>query len=54
MLEDYNACFCSLISPLTLELPRTYVADKSHVFGLGPFHYEESYYVDAANMLRVL
>jgi len=54
MLEDYNACFSSLISPLELELPRTYVADKSHAFGLGPFHYEERYYADAADILRAL
>jgi hypothetical protein len=54
MLEDYNACFCSLISPLELELPRTYMANKSHAFGLGPFHYEERYYVNAADILRSL
>jgi|ERR1022692_1995355 hypothetical protein len=53
MLEDYNACFRShMDSVLELELPRTYVADKSHLWGLGPFHYEERYYVDAANVLE--
>ncbi len=55
MLEDYNACFRShMESLIELELPRTYAAHKAHLWGLSPFHYEERYYRDAANILRVL
>ena len=55
LLMDYNACFRShMESLLDLELSRTYVADKSHRWGLSPFHFEERYYNDAANILSVL
>ena len=52
MLEDCNACFRShMESLLELDLPQTYAADKNHIWGISPFHFEERYYKDAANFL---
>jgi len=54
MLEDCNACFRSHMKSLPeLELPRTCAADENHRWGISPFHYEERYYKDAANVLRL-
>jgi hypothetical protein len=54
ILAEYNRYFRSKWPSATdLTLPRTYVADRDHRWGLGPFHFEEKYYLDAAKMLRV-
>lgn len=54
ILAEYDGYLRSkLPSAIDLKLPRTYVADRDHRWGLGPFHFEEKYYLDAAKMLRV-
>jgi hypothetical protein len=53
MLDEYASWFGRDVQPvLELSLPGPYRADGEHYLGHSPFHYEERYYREAADILR--
>ena len=55
MLERFYAHLgAELPRSRVLELPRTFVADAAHLWGLAPYHYEDAYYTAAAARLSAI
>ncbi len=55
ILEDCHECLLANIpSAVEIDLSRNYVANPNHRWGLGPFHFEDQYYLDVGRILRRL
>jgi len=51
ILEERYEYLKSLVPNIRVILVDKYMADKSHVWGLAPYHYEEDYYLEVAKLL---
>jgi hypothetical protein len=52
LLDEYASWFADDIEPaLELSLPGPHLADREHRWGYSPFHYEERYYREVADVL---